>query len=68
MKLSRMLLALLLACVGAAVDAVPSMARTLRIGISTDTTSVDPHFAQIGTNVVLAQHVFDTLVEFGPDL
>jgi peptide/nickel transport system substrate-binding protein len=45
-----------------------SSAQTVRIGVSTDTTSVDPHFAQIGTNVVLAQHIFDTLVEFGPDL
>ncbi|MFM8992539.1 MAG: ABC transporter substrate-binding protein, partial [Alphaproteobacteria bacterium] len=41
-------------------------AQVLRIGISSDTTSIDPHFAEIGTNIVVRQHVFDSLVDVGP--
>jgi peptide/nickel transport system substrate-binding protein len=46
----------------------PLWAGTLRIGISSDTTSIDPHFAEIGTNIVVRQHVFDSLVDVGPDM
>jgi peptide/nickel transport system substrate-binding protein len=46
----------------------PGWAGTLRIGISTDTTSIDPHFAEIGTNVVVRQHIFDSLVDVAPDM
>jgi peptide/nickel transport system substrate-binding protein len=47
---------------------VPLWAGTLRIGISSDTTSIDPHFAEIGTNVVVRQHIFDSLVDVAPDM
>jgi peptide/nickel transport system substrate-binding protein len=51
-----------------ALAALQATATTLRIGISSDTTSVDPHFAEIGTNVVVRQHIFDSLVDVAPDM
>src|SRR3954447_26960859 len=40
--------------------------RTLRIAVQTETSSIDPHFALIGANQVVAMHIFDPLV--GSDL
>jgi peptide/nickel transport system substrate-binding protein len=62
-----------LARLAAALLAVVSLqaaapAQVLRIGISSDTTSIDPHFAEIGTNIVVRQHVFDSLVDVGPSM
>ena len=34
----------------------------LRIGVQTETSSLDPHFALIGANQAIAAHIFDTLV------
>src|SRR3954453_7413901 len=41
-------------------------ARTLRIAVQTETSSIDPHFALVGANQVVAMHIFDPLV--GSDL
>lgn len=35
---------------------------TLRIGVQTETSSLDPHFALVGANQAIAQHIFDPLV------
>src|SRR5206468_2282605 len=40
--------------------------RLLRIAVQTETSSIDPHFALIGANQVVANHIFDPLV--GSDL
>lgn len=47
--------------------ATPGDAGTLRIGISADTTSIDPHFQDIGPNYMVKQHIFDSLIHSGPD-
>ncbi|MBV8916198.1 MAG: ABC transporter substrate-binding protein [Acetobacteraceae bacterium] len=39
---------------------------TLRIAVQTETSSLDPHFALVGANQVVAMHIFDPLV--GSDL
>src|SRR4051794_36903159 len=41
-------------------------ASTLRIAVQTETSSIDPHFALVGANQVVAMHIFDPLV--GSDL
>src|SRR4051794_13558028 len=50
---------------------LPRLARAadpglLRIAVQTETSSIDPHFALIGANQVVANHIFDPLV--GSDL
>ncbi|WP_426957910.1 ABC transporter substrate-binding protein [Muricoccus radiodurans] len=49
------LLALVLSAAGA-------VAQEARIGLQTETSSMDPHFALVGANQSAAQHVFDPLV------
>jgi peptide/nickel transport system substrate-binding protein len=39
----------------------------LVIGMSTETTSIDPHFADLGPNHSVRQHIFDSLVHIGSD-
>ena len=55
----RVVLALAVCCGSAA-------AQELRIGIQTETSSLDPHFALVGANQAVALHIFDPLV--GSDL
>ena len=57
------LLALLLAVPGA-----PLRAQEARVGLQTETSSMDPHFALVGANQTAAQHVFDALVGTDADL
>ncbi|MBO1079074.1 ABC transporter substrate-binding protein [Roseomonas haemaphysalidis] len=43
----------------------PGMAQTrdeIRIGLQTETSSIDPHFALVGANQTVAQHVFDPML------
>ncbi len=47
-------------------DATSAAATTLRIGVSAETTSIDPHFQDIGPNYTVKQHVFDSLIHSGP--
>src|SRR3954462_12436446 len=42
--------------------------RSLRIAVQTETSSIDPHFALIGANQVVAMHIFDPLVGSNLDL
>ena len=44
----------------------PALAKTLRIGVAAETTSIDPHFQDIGPNYTVKQHVFDSLIHSGP--
>ncbi|ENO87087.1 ABC transporter substrate-binding protein [Thauera linaloolentis] len=42
---------------------LPAWAADLRIGLSSDVTSLDPHFVNIAPNIAFSDHVFDTLVK-----
>ena len=42
--------------------ATPLSAEELRIGVQTETSSIDPHFALVGANQAIAMHLFDPLV------
>lgn len=42
---------------------LPAWAAELRIGLSSDVTSLDPHFVNIAPNITLSDHFFDTLVK-----
>jgi peptide/nickel transport system substrate-binding protein len=46
--------------------AMPLAAQNLRIGVAAETTSIDPHFQDIGPNLTVKQHIFDSLVHTGP--
>ncbi len=45
-----------------------AVAQELRIGIQTETSSLDPHFALVGANQAIALHIFDPLVSSDLDL
>jgi peptide/nickel transport system substrate-binding protein len=40
-------------------------AQALVIGVSSEATSIDPHFADLGPNQATRQHIFDSLVHAG---
>jgi len=42
--------------------------RNLIIGMPTDPTSIDPHFADLGPNYNIKAHIFEHLLELAPDL
>ena len=46
----------------AVLVALPASAQELRIAIQTETSSLDPHFALVGANQAIANHIFDPLV------
>lgn len=57
------------AIVGLAASVAGSVAaRDLIMGMPTDPTSIDPHFADLGPNYNIKAHIFDHLLEFAPDL
>jgi peptide/nickel transport system substrate-binding protein len=60
-RLARPLLALLLG-LGALAPGRPAAAQALRIGVQTETSSIDPHFALVGANQAIAAHIFDPLI------
>src|SRR5699024_2163429 len=45
-----------------------SQAETLRIGLASETTAVDPHFHQTTPNEALISHIFEGLVKMSPDM
>ena len=45
----------------------PTSSRELRLGLSGEPTSADPHFAALTPNVALAQHLFDALIHVDAD-
>ncbi|EHM02451.1 ABC transporter, substrate-binding protein, family 5 [Acetobacteraceae bacterium AT-5844] len=61
--------ALLLAGLLATTALSPSQARAqgvpqqeARVGLQTETSSIDPHFALVGANQTVAQHIFDPML------
>lgn len=45
-----------------ALFALPAAAQEARIAVQTETSSIDPHFALVGANQAIAQHMFDAIV------
>jgi len=45
-----------------------AMAQEARIAIQTETSSIDPHYALVGANQMIARHFFDPLVGSDADL
>lgn len=50
-----------------ATAVTPAAAEDLTIGLATDITSVDPHFHNLGPNNALSYHIFDRLINQGPN-
>ena len=46
----------------AALTAVPALAQELKIGLSAEPTSIDPHFHNLTPNNALRAHIFDALL------
>ncbi|OZI47430.1 transporter [Bordetella genomosp. 5] len=68
MKL-RTTLALLAAGVGiATVPAGPALAQSIKIALSSEPTSADPHYHKMTQNDAFAAHVYDSLVGRDPDM
>lgn len=42
--------------------ATPAAAQEARIAVHTETSAIDPHFALVGANQAIAQHIFDAIV------
>ena len=57
---ARLFAGLALACTLLAASL--TSAAELRIGLSSDVTSLDPHYVNIAPNIAFAEHIFDTLV------
>ena len=57
---SRLRLALLTATLFA-VPALPAWAADIKIGLSSEVTTIDPHFLNTGPNNAFLYHIFDTL-------
>jgi len=55
------------ATLAAALISAAAAAQDLVIGTATPSTSMDPHFQDLGPNQALRQHVFDSLVHIGPN-
>lgn len=59
MPIIRAFVTALLACL--ALPTVPAGAASLSIGLSSDVTSIDPHWNNSGPNVSLSTHIFEPL-------
>lgn len=64
----RTVLARLALLPGLALLAAPAAAQTLRVALSAETTSADPHNYALSPNNTLRQHVFEALVDLDADL
>ena len=51
----------------AAATTAPALADDLTIGLATEITAVDPHFHNLGPNNAFGYHVFDRLINQGPN-
>jgi len=58
LRMARRLLGLLIA----ALLATPASAAEVAIGLKTEPSSIDPHFAILGANQQISEQIFDTLV------
>ncbi|MDP4022943.1 ABC transporter substrate-binding protein [Methylobacterium sp. NEAU 140] len=56
-----------LACL-LALGAGSAQARDLRMGLSAEPTSVDPHFHNLGPNNALRRHIFEGLIDNDPEM
>ncbi len=50
-----------------AVAASPAMAEDLTIALASEATSIDPHFHNLGPNHQVSRHMFDRLINQGPN-
>ncbi|MBU0724911.1 MAG: ABC transporter substrate-binding protein [Alphaproteobacteria bacterium] len=50
----------------AALFSAPVSAADLRVALSTEPTSIDPHYHNLSPNNALATHIFGSLIEQGP--
>ena len=64
---SATLKALLVATGLFAGSTLPGWAADLKIGLSSEVTTIDPHFFNSGPNNAFLHHLFDSLVDVGPD-
>jgi peptide/nickel transport system substrate-binding protein len=46
---------------------LPCAAQALRVGLSADVTSIDPHFAALASNVNISSHIFEPLTQVDAD-
>ena len=45
-----------------------AFAQTLKIGLASEPTAVDPHYHQTTPNEALISHIFEPLVRMSPDM
>jgi peptide/nickel transport system substrate-binding protein len=57
---------ILLAALAIAFAAAAARGQDLTIAMSTESTSIDPHFSDLGPNQAVRQHIFDSLIHIGP--
>ena len=57
-----------LAWVLGCVFAVGVHAESLRIGLASEPTAIDPHYHNLTTNNALAGHIFESLVFISPEM
>ena len=62
MRLPALLLAGLLASTALSPAVAQAPPAEARIGLQTETSSIDPHFALVGANQTVAQHIFDPML------
>ncbi|MFP8968188.1 ABC transporter substrate-binding protein [Pokkaliibacter sp. CJK22405] len=43
------------------------LAADLKVGLASEVTSMDPHFANIAPNIAMSHHIFETLVTVNPE-
>ena len=43
-------------------------AQTLKIGLASEPTAIDPHYHQTTPNEALVAHIFESLVSMSPDM
>jgi len=57
-----------LVCSLGALVAVGAQAQTLKIGLASEPTAIDPHYHQATPNDALTTHIFEPLVAMSPDM
>ena len=57
-----------LAFIFGCVFAVGVHAESLKIGLASEPTAIDPHYHNLSTNNALAEHIFETLVSMSPEM
>ncbi len=60
-------LALCITAVALFAGALPAHAADLKIGLSSEVTTLDPHFFNSGPNIAFHHHLYDSLVDVDPE-